>query len=137
VLSLSLGAASAFGGAGTDKIAFHVRQAAKNGEHQAPGACAGVGPPFRERAELRLGVRNALDDAEQVKGAAGKPVDPRHCNHVAGGKPVEHTEKPAPVGLRARYLLAVDVPADESGGAQLLKLGVECLPGWCSPEHSQ
>ena len=32
------------------------------------------------------------------------------------------------VSPRARYLLAVDVPAAASGGAQLLKLRVERLP---------
>jgi hypothetical protein len=44
LLSLGLGAASALGGAGADKIALHVRQSAENGNHQAPGAGAGIGP---------------------------------------------------------------------------------------------
>jgi hypothetical protein len=44
-----LGAAPAFGGAGADKIALHVRQAAEYGKHQAPGAGAGVGPRFGPR----------------------------------------------------------------------------------------
>ena len=45
-----------------------------------------------------------------------------------GARRVEHPEKLAPVGPRARHLLAVDVPAAASGGAKLLKLGVEGLP---------
>ena len=44
MLSSGLGAAPAFGGAGADKIALHVRQPAENRQHQAPGAGAGVGP---------------------------------------------------------------------------------------------
>jgi hypothetical protein len=43
------------------------------------------------------------------------------------GRGVEHAEKLAPGGPRTRYLLAVDVPVDASGRAQLLKLGVEGL----------
>jgi hypothetical protein len=50
------------------------------------------------------------------------PVNPRHRHHVAGGQLVEHAEKLAPVGPRARHLLAVNVPAGASGLAKLLKL---------------
>jgi hypothetical protein len=71
VLSLGLGAAPAFGGAGADKIALHVGEASEYREHQAPGAAAAaVGPRFRQGSELRLGVDDALGDAEQVEGAA-------------------------------------------------------------------
>jgi hypothetical protein len=35
---------------------------------------------------LRLGVHDALDDAEQIEGVAGEPVNPRHRHHVAGGE---------------------------------------------------
>jgi hypothetical protein len=51
---------------------------------------AGVGPRFRQGSKLRLGVHDALDDAEQVKGAAGEPVNPRHRHHVAGAELGEH-----------------------------------------------
>ena len=44
---------------------------------------------------------------------AGRPR--RH--HVAGGEAVEHPEKLAPVAVRARHLLAVDIAAAASGGA--------------------
>ena len=56
-----------------------------------------------------------------------QPVDPRHRHHVAGAELAEHPVKLAPVGPRARHLLAVDVPAAASGGAKLLKLAVEGL----------
>jgi hypothetical protein len=36
-------------------------------------------------SELRLGVHDALDDGEQIEGAAREAVDARHCHHVAGG----------------------------------------------------
>jgi hypothetical protein len=36
----------------------------RDGEHQAPGAGAGVGPRFRQGSKLRLGVRDALDDVQ-------------------------------------------------------------------------
>jgi hypothetical protein len=60
---------------------------------KAPGAAAAVGPRFRQGSELRLGAHDALDDHEPVEGAAGQPVKPRHCQHVAGreGKVVEHS----------------------------------------------
>jgi hypothetical protein len=84
MLSLGLGAAPAFGGAGADKIALYVGEASEDGEHQAPGAGAGVGPPLGEGSELRLGVRDALEDGKQVEGAAGEAVNPPHRHHVAG-----------------------------------------------------
>jgi hypothetical protein len=75
-----------------------------------------------------LAGQNALDDAEQVEGAAGEAVDPRHRHHVAGSQLAEHPVKLAPVGSRTCRLLAVDVPAAASGGSKLLKLAVEGLP---------
>jgi hypothetical protein len=118
--------AAALGGAGSDKVALHVRQAAENGQHQAASAGAGVGPRLGERTKLRLGVHDLLDDGEQVEGAAREAVDPRDCHHVAGCEGLQHFEKLAPVVVRARHLLAVNLAA--SYAAQLLKLGVESLP---------
>jgi hypothetical protein len=46
----------------------------------------------------------------------------------ARGQLAEHPVKLAPVGPRARHLLAVDVPAAASRLAKLLKLAVEGLP---------
>jgi hypothetical protein len=46
---------------------------------------------------------------------------------VTSGRPGRHPEKFAPVGPRTCHLLAVDIPAGASGGAKLLKLGVERL----------
>jgi hypothetical protein len=46
MLPLSLGAAPALGGASADKIALYIRQPAKYGEYQAPGAGAGISPRF-------------------------------------------------------------------------------------------
>ena len=88
----------------------------------------GVGPRLRQRSKLRLGVHDALDDAEQIEGAARQPVDPRHRHHVAGGQLAEHLVKLASVGPRARHLLAVDVAARASGFAKLRKLAVQGLP---------
>jgi hypothetical protein len=66
---------------------------------QPPGAGAGVGPRFRQGSELRLRVHDALDDAEQVEGAARQPVDARDRHHVAGGQLAEHAVKLAPVAF--------------------------------------
>ena len=83
-------ARAAFGGAGADKIALDIGEASKYGEHQAPGAGAGVGPRFRQGAELRLGVHDPFDDSEEIKGTARGAVNPRHRHHVAGGELAEH-----------------------------------------------
>jgi hypothetical protein len=74
---------------------------------------------------LRLGVHDALDDAEQVKGAARGAVDARYRHHIAGHEAGKQFEKLAPVAVRAGRLLAVDLAA--SRAAQLLKLGVKGL----------
>jgi hypothetical protein len=63
-----------------------------------------------------------LTDAKQIEGAVGDAVNARHRHHVAGGELAEQPGKLAPVGQRARQLLAVDVPVAASGGAQMLKL---------------
>ena len=52
MLTALLRPAAALGGAGADKVALHVGQAAENGNHQAPGAGAGVGPRLGKRTEL-------------------------------------------------------------------------------------
>ena len=52
MLAARLGAAPALRRAGADKIALHVGEAAKDGNHQAPGAGGGVGPRLGQRAEL-------------------------------------------------------------------------------------
>jgi len=65
------------------------------------------GPRFRQGSKLRLGVYDALDDAEQVEGAAARqPGNPRHRHNVAGGKLAEHTEKLAPVGCMLALLFS-------------------------------
>ena len=58
---------------------------------------------------MRLGVHDPLDGGEQVEGAAGEAVNPCHRHQVAGGKVLEHLEKFAPVVVRARHLLAVNL----------------------------
>jgi hypothetical protein len=68
---------------------------------------AGIGPRLSQRAELRLGVHDLLDDGEQIKGAAREAVNACHRHHVAGGEGVEHAEKLAPVAVRACHLLPV------------------------------
>ena len=75
-----------------------------------------------------LGVHDALDDAEQVKGAAGQPIDARHRHHIAGGRLAEHPVKLPPVGARARHLLAGDIPVAASRHPKLIELAVERLP---------
>ena len=52
----------------------------------------------RVRARLKKSKHDALDDPEQVEGAAREAVDASHCHHVAAGEAVEHAEKLAPVG---------------------------------------
>ena len=53
--------AAALGGAGADKIALHVGEASEDGDHQPPGAGAGVGPRLGEGSELRFGVHDLFE----------------------------------------------------------------------------
>jgi hypothetical protein len=55
--------------AGADTVAFHIGQAAENGNHQPPGA--DIGPRFRQGSELRLGVYDAVDELRTMLGAKG------------------------------------------------------------------
>ena len=80
---------------------------------------------------MRLGVHDLLDDGEQVEGAAREAVDPRTVTTSPGARCVEHFEKLAPVAVRARHLLPVNLGA--SRAAQLLKLAVEGLPAGADP----
>jgi hypothetical protein len=50
VLSLGLGAAPAFGGAGADEVALHVGEAPEYRQHQAPGLSC---PADRDSQQLR------------------------------------------------------------------------------------
>jgi hypothetical protein len=60
-------------------------------------------------------------DNEEVEGAARQPVDAHRGYHIIAGEAVKHQQKLAPVGPRARRLLAVDVPAAAPGGAALAR----------------
>jgi hypothetical protein len=73
-----------------------------------------------------FGVHDALDDGEQVKGAARQPVNPRHRHDVAGGQLAKHPVELAPVGPRAGHLLAVDVPVAASRRPKLLPWRLLC-----------
>jgi len=71
---------------GADSGRGSRQRAAEYRQRQASGADAGagVGPGFRQRAELRFRVDDALDDAQQIEGAAREAVNPLHCHHVTG-----------------------------------------------------
>ena len=60
----------------------------------------------RVRIRSRSTSASPPSTGEQVEGRAGEPVDPRHRHHVAGGEGLQHFQKFAPVGPRARHLLA-------------------------------
>jgi hypothetical protein len=108
MLSLGLGTASAFGGTGADQIAFHIGKPAENGNHQAPGAGAGVGPRLRERAELRaLASTICLTMPNRSNVLRARQSILVTVTHVAGAQLPEHPVKLAPVVVRARHLLAV------------------------------
>ena len=72
------------------------------------------------------GVHDLLDDGEPAEGAAREAINARHRQHAAGGEGHEQFEKLAPVGPRARHLLAVNL-GGTARAAKLLKLGVERL----------
>ena len=120
-----LGAAPAFGGAGADQVSLHVRQTAQHGQHEPAGAGAGIGPRLRQGPEPRPGIRDLLDDGEQVEGRARQAVDARHRHHVAGGELLEHLLQLLPVGPRPGRLLPMNPHAP--GRLQLLKLGIKGL----------
>jgi hypothetical protein len=68
-----------------------------------------------------------LNDGETGrKVLRARRFDARHRHRVAGGESGEHFEKLAPVVVRARHLLPVNLGAARA--AKLLKLGVERLP---------
>lgn len=48
MLPAFLRSAPSLGGAGADKVTLHVGQAAKDSNHEPPGAGTGVGPRLRE-----------------------------------------------------------------------------------------
>jgi hypothetical protein len=127
VLSLSLGAAPAFGGAGADKIALDMASPPSTASIKRPVLLLAAHGSARER-NCALASTMRLTMANRSRVLARQPVYPRHRHHVAGAEFAEHPVKLAPVGPRARHLLTVDVPVRASGLAKLLKLTVEGLP---------
>jgi hypothetical protein len=57
-----------------------------------------------------------------------------YFTHVTGGEGGEHSEKLAPIAVRARHLLAVNLGTARA--TELLKLGVERLPVGADAGHS-
>jgi hypothetical protein len=64
---------------------------------------------------------------KQIEGAAGEAVNPRH-SHPSPGARRSSILRSWRRSLCARYVLAVDVAAAASGGAELVELGIEGLP---------
>ena len=80
---------------------------------------------FRHVILIVIGVDEALDDAEQIEGAARQPVSPRHRHHVAGASLRASCQ--ARAGRRVR-----PSPSREKSCAprvtKLLTLGIQRMP---------
>jgi len=126
MLAALLGPAATLRRSGADEIALHIRQAAEDGQHQPPGAGGSIGPGLGERAELCVGIGDALDDGEQVEGGAGETVDAGDRDHVTGREVLEHALQLAAIDPGTAGLLAVELGAPLD--AKLGDLGIECLP---------
>jgi hypothetical protein len=72
VLPALLGRAAALGGAGADKVALDVGEAAQHGNHQAPGAGAGVGPRL-DQLYCASGMASVSIAREWRAASASKP----------------------------------------------------------------
>jgi hypothetical protein len=59
------------------KVTLYVRQAAQDGQHEPPGAGAGIRPRLGQGAEQRAGIGNLFHDGKKVEGGAGQAVDSR------------------------------------------------------------
>ncbi len=75
---------------------------------------------------MSAGVSDPLDDGEQVKGRAGRPVYPRHRYNVAKGDSHEHPVQLVLVGACAAGRLVVDRAA--AVRTKLVKVAVEVWP---------
>jgi hypothetical protein len=126
VLTACCGANPSLRRTGSDQIAFHIREPAENGNHQAAGARGGIGPRFSQRPELRPGVDDTFDDREQVEGAPSKSINPGDDDYIPGDEVLEELQEFASVSPRTAGRFAVDLIAPTC--AKLFKLGVEGLP---------
>jgi len=97
MLSLGLGAASAFGGAGADQVALHVGEAAENGEHQAPGLVPVLAHGSRDRNCVRTSTMRLMTPNKSKVLDANRPMhvtprrhrgpDGRACKEARAGRP--------------------------------------------------
>ena len=78
------GTGAPFTGAGADQFTLELGQAAEDGQDQAAMRGRGIGPGIGERLEGGTCLTDAIEDVEQIAGAPGEPVEPRHHQHVAG-----------------------------------------------------
>jgi hypothetical protein len=82
VLAALLRPAAALGGAGADKISLHVRQAAGNGNHQAPAARAGIGPRLREEPLAKVADWFSTCPFSQPDAGVQAVGSTRYCPHI-------------------------------------------------------
>jgi protein-L-isoaspartate(D-aspartate) O-methyltransferase len=109
VLSLGIGAAPSLGCAGADKIALNIGQPAEYRQHQPPGAAGAVGPRFRQRSKLRLGVHDSFDDGEEVtkvlrasRDGVARRGDRARYSRFSGAAPHKGPDRGAPVRSPSR-----------------------------------
>jgi hypothetical protein len=75
-----------------DQLALELCQSAENGQHQSPVRRRRVGPSVTERSEGRSFRRDRGEGVEPVPCRSCRPIEPRHEQHVAGGKNLEQGE---------------------------------------------
>src|SRR5882724_6109963 len=82
-----LRAGASLAGTGADQLTLKLSQAAEDGEHQASVRGRGVCPGIAQRCEPGACGGDGGKRVEQVAGAAGESVQPRHHQHVSGCEP--------------------------------------------------
>jgi hypothetical protein len=120
------GANAAFASARADQLALELGKSAKHREHQAPVRRCGVRPCVAKRADSGTGLRNRVDDVQEVAGGPRKPVEARDKQRVACIEGFDGARQLAPVGPGSARRLTKH--GRGSGGGQRRNLSVERLP---------
>jgi hypothetical protein len=111
VLSLGLGAASAVGGAGADKVALHVASPPNTAIISRPVLVPVSAHGSASERNCGLASTICLTMANRSKVLRAKAVNARYRHHVAGGEGVQHFEELAAVVVCASHLLAENLGA--------------------------
>ena len=81
--SPSFGAGPTLAGPRKDQASLELCKPPEHGQHKSPMCRGRVGPRISKAPKASLGLRDSVEDVEQIASGSGKPVEASDQQHIA------------------------------------------------------